>query len=188
MRAKEEQRRAEAHGAVPIRLYLPDGQHCLQASLPATAPLSAVLGLARAALAPGAAAQAYLFTTPPRTVLKDLSLSLYAAKLVPAAKVQVGLKDAPAAGPTAGAAACEGGDAAAAGLLRPEVLALVEAPPRRAAVMHEGRPAAAGAAPGGSGSGGGSVAGAGSAEAGAGAARAAGGGGKGVPKWLKLGK
>lgn len=42
MRAKEDQRRAEAYGDVPLRLYLPDGQHCLQTSLPATTPLSEV--------------------------------------------------------------------------------------------------------------------------------------------------
>lgn len=170
MRAKEEQRRAAAYGAVPIRLYLPDGAHCLQTSLPATEPLAAVLALARAALVPGAEAGAYLFTTPPRTVLKDLSLSLYAAKLVPAAKVLVGLKE--------GAA-----DAATSGLIRPEVLALVEAPPRRDAVMHGAKAEAAGAAAGGSAAG---ASGSGGAE-GAGAARAAGAGGKGVPKWLKLG-
>lgn len=70
MREREERRRAEAYGAVPIRLYLPDGVHCLQTALPATEPLSSVLALARAALQPGAAAGTHLFTTPPRTVLK----------------------------------------------------------------------------------------------------------------------
>lgn len=70
MREKDERRRAEAYGSVPIRLYLPDGAHCLQTTLPATEPLSSVLALARAALLPGPAAGAFLFTTPPRTVLK----------------------------------------------------------------------------------------------------------------------
>lgn len=70
MREREQRRRAEAYGAVPIRLYLPDGTHCLQTALPATEPLSSVLALARTALLPGVAAGAYLFTTPPRAVLK----------------------------------------------------------------------------------------------------------------------
>lgn len=180
MRQREEQRRAESFGAVPIRLYLPGGEHCLQTALPATQPLAAVLALARAALAPQLAPAAYLFTTPPRTVVKeaDLERSLYAAKLVPAAKVHVALdaSKAPAGADTTTAAAC----------IRPEVLALVEAPPQRAAVMHTNKAAqpAPEAAPGAAGA---STSAAAGSAAGA-AARAGGAGGKGVPKWLKLGK
>jgi hypothetical protein len=172
MREREERRRAEAYGAVPIRLYLPDGQHCLQASLPATAPLSEVLALARAALPPQLAHAAYLFTTPPRTVVKpdQLQRSLYAAKMVPAAKAHVGLDAAaaPAGRPR----------------IRPEVAALAEAPPRRDATMHGAstQQAAHAAVPGDA-----------SAAAADRSARVAAQGGsaagsKGVPKWLKLSK
>lgn len=174
MRAKEERRRAEAYGSVPIRLYLPDGEHCLQTALPATEPLSSLLALARAALAPRAAPGAYLFTTPPRTVLKDLSVSIHAAKMVPAAKVHVGLD----------ASKAPAGDSAAAGpgLIRPEVLALVEAPPQRAAIMHAGKVVLQSVAEAGaSGSGGAAAGGVRGA-----AARPGATGGKGVPKWLKL--
>ncbi|EFN54794.1 hypothetical protein CHLNCDRAFT_134760 [Chlorella variabilis] len=170
MREKEERRRAESHGAVPIRLLLPDGQHCLQTALPATAPLRSVLALARAAMTEEAAAAAYLFTTPPRTVLKDLSASLYAAKMVPAAKVHVGIdvSKVPAGGQ----------------LIKPEVLALVEQPPERAAVMHANKPAQQQAAAGAA-SRSGLAAASGAAAT---PARAGGTGAKGVPKWLKIGK
>lgn len=175
MREKEERRRAESYGDVPIRLYLPDGATVLQTALPATAPLSELLGLARAALAPGAEARAFLFTTPPRTVLRDLSPSLYSAKLVPAAKVHVGVDASKAAAAAGGQAQQEH--------VRPEVLALAEAPPERSAVMHarpagQRQPAAGAAAGGGT-----------AAAAAAGSTRAAGAAQvqKGVPKWLKLG-
>lgn len=175
MREREERRRAEAYGDVPIRLYLPDGATVLQAALPATAPLSELLALARAALAPGAAAGAFLFTTPPRAVLKDLSPSLYAAKLVPAAKVHVAVD--------AGKAAAGAGSTAEQLLVRPEVLALAEQPPERSAVMHtaaqQQQQPATGAAASGSAVAGGA---AGSSRA-TGAAQVQ----KGVPKWLKLG-
>ena len=152
MREREERRRAEAYGSVPIRLYLPEPSGlCLQTSLPATAPLSSLLELAKLALLPAAAAAGpYLFTTPPRTVLQDLSVSLYAAKLVPAAKVHLGLD--------ASKAPAGGGQQ----LISPEALALVEAPPDRAAVMHAKQRQAAGA--------------------GVSASQPQ----KGVPKWMKL--
>lgn len=116
--------------------------------------------------------------SPPPLVrysLQDLSLSLYAAKLIPAAKVHVGL-DAGKASPASGATA---------ELIRPEVLALVEAPPQRAAVMHAGKapaPQQEQQAAGASGSSGAGASGSGAA------ARPGATGGKGVPKWLKLGK
>lgn len=172
MREREERRRGEAYGSVPIRLYLPEPCGlCLQASLPATTPLSSLLELAMRALLPAAAAAGpYLFTTPPRTVLKDLSVSLYASKMVPAAKVHLGLdaSKAPA-----------GGDQQQ--LISPEVLALVEAPPERAAVMHSNQrqaAAASGAAPGAGASGSGARTG--GSDGGAAQPQ------KGVPKWMKL--
>ncbi|KAL4452338.1 hypothetical protein ABPG75_008000 [Micractinium tetrahymenae] len=181
MREREERRRAESYGDVHIRLYLPDGATVLQTALPATAPLAELLALARAALAPGAAAGAYLFTTPPRTVLKDLSPSLYAAKLVPAAKVHVGVDAGKAAAAAPATMSSQGQQQQQH--VRPEVLALAEAPPERAAVMHT-RAAAqqqqpAGAAAGGSAAAGGAAGG----SRASGAAQVQ----KGVPKWLKLG-
>lgn len=107
--------------------------------------------------------------------MQDLSLSLYAAKLIPAAKVHVGL-DASKASPATGTAA---------ELIRPEVLALVEAPPQRADVMHARKAPAVQQEQ--AAAGGGSAGASGSGAAGA-AARPGATGGKGVPKWLKLGK
>ncbi len=116
---------------------------------------------------------------PLASTQQDLSLSLYAAKLIPAAKVHVGL-DASKASPAAGAPA---------ELIKADVLAIVEAPPQRADVMHARKaPAAAQQEqPAGSGAGSGSAGASGSGGAGA-AARQGATGGKGVPKWLKLGK
>lgn len=108
---------------------------------------------------------------------QDLSLSLYTAKLIPAAKVHVGL-DASKASPPAGAP----GE-----LIRPEVLAIVEAPPKRADVMHASKAPAAAQQVAAGGTGDGSAGASGSGAAGA-AARPGATGGKGVPKWLKLGK
>ena len=136
-------------------------------SLPAQR-IGQVLALARAALPAAAAAQAaFLFTTPPRTPLKDLSLSLYAAKLVPAAKMYVGWDAAKAGPPAAGAGEPQ---------LRPEALALVGPPPQRADGIHRHQQQQQ-AGPAG----------------GAAAARQGGAAGasqpqKGVPKWMKLGK
>jgi hypothetical protein len=60
--------------------------------------------LLRKVAAPEFAPALYLYTTPPKTLLKDAAASLYSLQLVPAAHIHVGLdeKKAPA-GVTAGA-------------------------------------------------------------------------------------
>jgi hypothetical protein len=73
--------------------------------------------LARAVAAPSVAAALYLYTAPPKVVLRerDMAATLYDLKLVPAAHVHVG----------ADAAKQQGGAPAPGGWLRPEVAALM---------------------------------------------------------------
>lgn len=59
----------------------------------------------------------YLYTTPPKTVLKDSAATLYSLKLVPAAHIHVGVDEKKAA------AAASGGPSS---YLRPEVQALMQ--------------------------------------------------------------
>jgi hypothetical protein len=78
----------------------------VQASFTASQPLSAVQQLvSQLALEPVAPAL-YLYTTPPKTVLKDPTATLYQLKLVPAAHLYVGCEHkrlkAPAAAAVAG--------------------------------------------------------------------------------------
>ncbi len=65
----------------------------LQATFAATETVGALRALAAGVLAPQLAPAAYLYTTPPRTVLKGDSDSLYHCGLVPAAHVHVGVDD-----------------------------------------------------------------------------------------------
>lgn len=62
------------------------------------APQDLLHKLAAPELAPGL----YLYTTPPKTLLKDAAASLYSLQLVPAAHIHVGLDErrAQAATPT----------------------------------------------------------------------------------------
>lgn len=129
MREAEAARKAASYGSVPIRVEFPNN-FVLQASFPAVAPVAELRELVEAALTPETAAGFYLFTTPPKTELKDMSQSFYAAGLVPAARVHVGLK---------------GGEAAAGGsCLRPEVVGLVDKPPTRAVALGVAEKNAAG--------------------------------------------
>jgi tether containing UBX domain for GLUT4 len=158
---------------------------------------------------PDVAAAMYLYTTPPKTVLKDMSATLYQLQLIPAAHIYIGCDDKKLVGKkvssssssTDGNCASQqgvsgsGSISGAASWLRPEVLALMQdSVPQLAPI------AAAGA--GGSSSGepqtvaaameaqralrlaaaaGRQAAGGSSAAGGSGAA------GK-VPKWMKIGK
>jgi hypothetical protein len=126
MREREARRRAEAAGPATIRLELPDG-HVLQAAFPAAAPLSGLQALAARALAGHAF---YLFTAPPKKVLEAKEGdTFFSAKMVPGARVHVGIK--PAAG-TGGKQGEEGeGKEGEGPLLAPEVLGLVGPPPPR---------------------------------------------------------
>lgn len=93
MREAEARAKAQSYGLVAVRLLLPGSTATLQAAFPATDSLSALQGLLARVLSPQAAAAAYLFTTPPKTVIKGAALqqSFYQAGLVPAARVHVGV-------------------------------------------------------------------------------------------------
>jgi hypothetical protein len=123
MREAEQARKAASYGSVPVRVEFPEGT-VLQASFPAVAPVAELHELIKAALLPEAAKTFYLFTTPPKVELKDMSLSFYAANLVPAARVYVGFKRG-AAGDWVLVGSC----------LRPEVAALMGRPPSRAEAL-----------------------------------------------------
>jgi hypothetical protein len=123
MREAEQARKAASYGSVPVRVEFPEGT-VLQASFPAVAPVAELHELIKTALLPEAAKTFYLFTTPPKVELKDMSLSFYAANLVPAARVHVGFKGG-AAGDWVLVGSC----------LRPEVAALMGRPPSRAEAL-----------------------------------------------------
>jgi hypothetical protein len=144
--------------------------------------MSALTALARAVVAPPLAPGLYLYTTPPKAVLKDPAATLFQLRLFPAAHVHVGSSDAA----KAGASAQEGA------WLRPEAAALMSDSVPKAlearAAAAEGGAAAAG--------GGGDaaaaererervLANARRAAAAAGGSGVAGDGEKKVPKWLK---
>ena len=94
------------------------------------APVAELHELVRAALTADAAKSFYLFTTPPKTELKDMSVSFYAAGLVPAARVHVGFK-----GGQGGGVGSEKSAEQSASCLRPEVAALMGRPPSRAEAL-----------------------------------------------------
>lgn len=78
----------------------------VQASFTASQPLSAVQQLVSQFALDAVAPALYLYTTPPKTVLKDPTATLYQLKLVPAAHLYVGCEHkrlkAPAAAAVAG--------------------------------------------------------------------------------------
>lgn len=129
MREAEQARKAASYGPVPVRVEFPEGT-VLQASFPAVAPVGELQELIKVALLPEAAKTFYLFTTPPKTELKDLSLSFYAAGLVPAARVHVGFRGAVVGGGGGG-----GDKEQVSSCLRPEVAALMGRPPSRAEAL-----------------------------------------------------
>ncbi|GBF90266.1 hypothetical protein Rsub_03399 [Raphidocelis subcapitata] len=135
--AREAQARARAasHPPVPVRLHFPDGS-IVQAEFAATQPVGAIAELARALVQPGLAPALYLYTAPPKQVLRDAAATLFDLRLLPAAHVHVG---------------AEGGRAPAddSGWLRPQVAALMadEVPE----ALADRAAAAAGAAAGGGG-------------------------------------
>ena len=67
----------------------------MQASFQATEPLAALHSFVRACLLPGSPSW-YLYTTPPKQVIKDLRPTLFQAGLVPAAIVYLGIQEAAA--------------------------------------------------------------------------------------------
>ncbi|GFR44634.1 hypothetical protein Agub_g5922, partial [Astrephomene gubernaculifera] len=139
-REAEERARAGAWGRVAIRAHLPGGL-ILQATFAATETLAALRAALTSVLPAALAPAAYLYTAPPRTVLPpgpQDARSLYAAGLVPAAHVHLGLdeKKAAAAGLPASSCSCPPPSV----LLRPEALARLRTsiPPQLAA-FHGGR-------------------------------------------------
>lgn len=125
MREAEQERKAAAYGRVPVRVELPDG-HVVQATFAAVEKLQALHSLVASVLVPEVASAFYLFTAPPKVELKDPGVSLYAAGLVPAARVHVGFRNAAALPEYKGC-------------LNDEAMALLGDPPARAEAM--GRPA-----------------------------------------------
>lgn len=88
LRDKEEQRRAEALGAVNMRLIFPSGIIC-QAQFKATETVAALYDFA-SSIATCRRPGLVLYTAPPRVDLTDFEATLYKAQLVPAANVYVG--------------------------------------------------------------------------------------------------
>eukprot|EP00195_Chlamydomonas_chlamydogama_P004892 CAMPEP_0202902588 /NCGR_PEP_ID=MMETSP1392-20130828/16940_1 /ASSEMBLY_ACC=CAM_ASM_000868 /TAXON_ID=225041 /ORGANISM="Chlamydomonas chlamydogama, Strain SAG 11-48b" /LENGTH=416 /DNA_ID=CAMNT_0049589375 /DNA_START=140 /DNA_END=1390 /DNA_ORIENTATION=- len=88
IREAEERARAEAYGPVPVRVHFPDGV-IMQAAYRATEPLSCLQELVSKVVGPALskAGAFYLYTTPPKQVLRNLEESLFKANLVPAAHV-----------------------------------------------------------------------------------------------------
>lgn len=112
LREQDERRRAEQFGPIPVRVHFPDGS-IVQADFKALETLVSLHKLVQQCMLPNLA-QWYLYITPPKQVLKDLSLTFYKAGLLPAANVLIGL------------------DSKHDGLyLKPEVAALQAAPPSR---------------------------------------------------------
>ncbi len=67
----------------------------VQANFQATEPLSSLQTFVKACLTPNGPSW-YLFTTPPKQVLKDARPTLFQAGLVPAAIVYIGISESPA--------------------------------------------------------------------------------------------
>lgn len=150
LREQQARARANALGPVPVRLHFPDGS-IVQAEFAATQPVDAVASLARSLVAPPLSSALYLYTTPPRQVIKgkQLAATLYDTGLVPAAHIHVGADAAKVtAGPAGGGEAANdtSGTAAASATwqgpwLKPEVAALMshEVPCTLAARAQENR-------------------------------------------------
>jgi len=122
MREAEQAARAAALGPIRVRLHFPDAT-IVQATFKASQPLSAVQELVTQLSLDPVGPALYLYTTPPKTVLKDPTASLYQLKLVPAAHLYVGceVKRLKPAAQAAVAAGVYPGP-----FLRPEVLALLQ--------------------------------------------------------------
>lgn len=199
MREAEEASRAAKLAPVRVRLHFPDAT-IVQASFAASQPLSTVHQLVTQVALPQLAPALYLYTTPPKTVLKDMTATLYQLKLVPAAHLYVGF-DEKKVKASAGVAAATVAAGTAGSYLKTEVMALMQdSLPDAAAAQQLGAgddaAAAAAAVVGGGGSNEASVAdaqrvlaaaAAASRAEGASSSRAPGAGGAKVPKWMKMG-
>ena len=88
LRDQDERRRAEQFGPVPVRIHFPDNS-IVQAEFKPLEPLSALQKLVQQCVQPNLPSW-YMYVTPPKQVLKDLSLTFYKAGLLPAANVLIG--------------------------------------------------------------------------------------------------
>ena len=160
LREQDERRRAEQFGPVPVRIHFPDDT-IIQAEFKPLEPLSALQQLVQLCVQPNLP-KWHLYVTPPKQVLKDLSLTFYKAGLLPAANVLIGTEgthDGP--------------------FLKPDIAALQAAPPARSIAKSDNNgPAAKKGSAGNVGSGAQFLP----------SSRNASSGEKKVPKWMKLGK
>jgi tether containing UBX domain for GLUT4 len=104
MREAEAAALAASLGPVRVRLHFPDAT-IVQATFESSQPLSAVQQLVTQLSVQALGPALYLYTTPPKTVLKDLTATLYQLKLVPAAHLYVGCDVKKLKGPAAAEAA-----------------------------------------------------------------------------------
>ncbi|KAK9806749.1 hypothetical protein WJX72_001368 [[Myrmecia] bisecta] len=159
LREAEERQKAAAFGPVAVRVHLANGL-IIQASFQPLDTVAALQQLVERCLLP-TKAKWYLYTTPPKQPLKEATVTLYSAGLVPAANVYFG---------------CDSGGVAEP-YLRPEVLAMLAEPPKREQTAAQGQ---AGDSR--------SEGGRGGDAAFRSSSTATDGGAKKVPKWMKLGK
>ena len=157
LREQDERRRAEQFGPVPVRVHFPDGT-VIQAEFKPLETLSSLQNLVQQCIQP-TLPKWYMYVTPPKQVLKDLTLTFCKAGLLPAANVLIGLdsdyKDT---------------------CLRPDIAALQADPPARTVAKQARRADGAGTPKGNVGSGAQFLPSSKSM------------GEKKVPKWMKLGK
>jgi tether containing UBX domain for GLUT4 len=103
MRDAEKAALASSLAPIPVRLHLPDAT-IIQASFTASQPLSAVQQLVTQIALESVAPALYVYTTPPKAVLKDMTATLYQLGLVPAAHLYVGCEPKKLKAPAAVAA------------------------------------------------------------------------------------
>lgn len=160
LREQDERRRAEQFGPVPVRIHFPDDT-IVQAEFKPLEPLSVLQKLVQQCIQPELL-KWYMYVTPPKQVLKDLTLTVYKAGLLPAANVLIGV-ESKHEGP----------------FLKPDVAALQAPPPARSISQTESNGAEARKGPAGN---------VGSGAQFLSSSRVAGSGEKKVPKWMKLNK
>ncbi|GAX84069.1 hypothetical protein CEUSTIGMA_g11493.t1 [Chlamydomonas eustigma] len=90
LRDAAELRRAAVYGPIPVRIHFPDNI-IVQAAFSALDTIAALQDLVAQVLTSDLSVKGafYLYTTPPRQVLKDSDVTLFKAQLVPAAHVYV---------------------------------------------------------------------------------------------------
>jgi hypothetical protein len=201
MREGQERRNAQLVGDVIIRAELnttnstgtTTDHFVVQVTIPATESLGELKRLIFSVLDPklttassdggarknkaGTPASPYLYTAPPKTVLKDDDKMIYSLGLYPAARVHVGLGGTELSS-----------SSSLLSLLRSEAQALVGPPPSKADAMHRHKAVGREKDDNGGDSKGKEAANNNNNVTTSGSGRPTQAGGKPVPKWLKLGK